>query len=107
MNFAEGEFGHHPGADAPRLAFAQQALAVGAGGFVPQLVNSATVGRQVAAGVGQVPGDGGFIARGAGDQRIELSAPGIHGMGDQFDLFGHDLRLVGHGGVPRSVVVGG
>lgn len=68
-----------------------------------QLVGTA-VDRQLAAGVDQVPGDGGFIAGGAGDQRIERGTPGVHGMDGQGDFFGNDVRLVGHGGAPRSVV---
>ena len=54
------------------------------------------------AGFGQVSGDGRAITRCAGDQRIERGAPGVHGVWDQLDLFGGELRLVGHGGVPRG-----
>lgn len=53
------------------------------------------------AGFGQVYGDGGTVTRCAGDQRVERGAPGVHRMGDHFDLLGHKLRLVGHGGDPR------
>ncbi len=54
------------------------------------------------AGFGQVCGDGGAITRCAGDQRIERGAPVVHGVRDEFDLLSHELRLVGHGGVPRG-----
>jgi len=53
------------------------------------------------AGFGQVYGDGGTVTRCAGDQRVECGAPGVHRMGDQFDLLGHELRLVGHCVDPR------
>lgn len=53
-------------------------------------------------GIRQVPCDGCLISRGAGDQRIERSTPGIHGVWNEVDLFERDLRLVGHGGVPQG-----
>jgi len=54
------------------------------------------------AGFGQVCGDGRAITRCAGYQYVEGGTPGVHRVGDQFDLLGHELRLVGHGGVPRG-----
>ena len=59
------------------------------------------------AGFGQVCGDGRAITRCAGYQRVERGAPGVHRMGDHFDLLGHELRLVGHGGDPRCGCVWG
>ena len=55
----------------------------------------------VLAGIGQVPGDCGLVTRSAGDQRIERDTPGVHGVRNQLDFFERNLRLVGHGGVPR------
>jgi hypothetical protein len=52
-------------------------------------------------GFGQVCGDGWAITRCAGDKRVERGAPGVHGVGNQLDLFERNLRLVGHGSDPR------
>ena len=53
------------------------------------------------AGFGQVCGDGWAITRCAGDQCVERCTPGVHGVGNQLDLFERNLRLVGHGSDPR------
>ncbi|MBL0952462.1 MAG: hypothetical protein IBJ08_17745, partial [Pseudomonas sp.] len=47
------------------------------------------------AGFGQVCGNGRAITRCAGDQRIERGTPGVHGVGNQLDLFERNLRLIG------------
>ena len=107
------------------LAIGQQALTVGAGGFAFELLAHDAAGANehqavdqfagafcggsaidehqgLLAGFGQVYGDGGTVTRCAGDQRVERGAPGVHRVGDQFDLLGHKLRLVGHGGDPLA-----
>lgn len=122
MNFAEGKFSHQPGADAARLAFAQQALAVGASGSgqdggtgcwgvlnLQAVTNDAPSANQHQAvnqlggtgrgqgavnddqslllGFCQVRGNGWAITRCAGNQGVQRSAPGVHRVGDQVDVF--------------------
>ena len=57
---------------------------------------------QLGLGIGEVPGDGAFVTRCAGDNGVERGAPGVHWVGDHFDLLGYELRLVGHGGDPLA-----
>ncbi|OWJ91094.1 hypothetical protein B6S59_25315 [Pseudomonas sp. A46] len=52
-------------------------------------------------GIHQVPGQGGYVAGGAGNQDVQGGTPGIHGMGDQVDLFDRQLRL-GHESGPHA-----
>ena len=55
--------------------------------------------------VGQVPGNRGGIAGGAGNQGIERGAPGVHRGGNQVDVF--DRRLgAGHGSDPHAATAG-
>ncbi|EPL63707.1 hypothetical protein B382_04480 [Stutzerimonas stutzeri B1SMN1] len=39
-------------------------------------------GRQRGLGIGEVPGDGVFVTRSAGDHGIQGGAPGVHSVGD-------------------------